>query len=437
MNTDLKELEDGLIVVTPYDGVMRDTAVTDLADLQRSLIAISPELDRLDTERETHLKATKGRFNVFTVLRGAGDETGLHTSWLGFLLNPKERHDCGDLFLKLFLTRLAKGIQLHKDAPFKPSELDKLAGLHSATVSRERRVDKGQLDIWINLPGWGGIVIENKIYAGEQDQQLERYGEFLDGRYKNWLLLYLTRDGCPSKTAEKYIYYRISYREHILDWLDDCLRATYQYVNINQALQQYKDVVYQITGGLPMEKEYMTAIVNLIEKYPAIIKHYQKLGPAIEELRTIKQREFWGAVNKYLKQYDIIIGDRLQGRDSGGYDYWPVKHPSSKETRLWIFLEGQDKKDFFICVWPQKEADSLDKDLTKKMHDALSKLKTHGDFSNARAIIELPETFTDKELGSIIACPDELLKRAEESSKIIQQYVEVARQICPELILKG
>ena len=440
MHADLKELEDGLIAVTDYDGGMREKEATELAELQRSLTLITPELDRLNIEHETHLKATKRRFNVFTVLRGAGEEPGLHTRWLAFLLNPKEHHDCGDLFLKLFLARLAKGVQKHNGDPILQPELDKPAGLQDATVERERRIDEGQLDLLISLPGWGDIVIENKINAHEQERQLERYGKFLYGRnnIQHSLLLYLTLDGVPSQTAGTYTYYRISFRDHILDWLNDCLCATYQYVNINQALQQYRDVVYQNTVGLPMEKEYMTTVVNLIEKYPAIIKYYRELGPAIEELRKMKQRDFWEEVNKHLKQEDIVVGEWGHRDDSGGYDLWPILiagvNPPRDNIRLWIFFER--KTDFFICAWPQKIADDLDPGLTDKIRNALPGLKSGCQFSNSRAAVELPEVFTEQELGCIVAHPDVFINRARESAEIIRQYVRAIGIICPGLIPK-
>ena len=57
------------------------------AEMQRfetSLRSIALELIRIDAEYKIGLKAIKGRFNVFSLLRDAGDESGLHTRWLAY-----------------------------------------------------------------------------------------------------------------------------------------------------------------------------------------------------------------------------------------------------------------------------------------------------------------------------------------------------------------
>ena len=59
---------------------------------------------------------------MFTVLRGSYEETGLHSAWLAYLLNPNAEHDCGGLFLKLFIEILQLGVRRHSDE----SETDKL-----------------------------------------------------------------------------------------------------------------------------------------------------------------------------------------------------------------------------------------------------------------------------------------------------------------------
>ncbi len=374
MDADLWGLEMGLPAVAEYDHGLCAKEEVRLEDLADSLDPVAKELELLNTEHKTHLTATKGRFNVFTVLRSAGDEVGLHTRWLAFLLDPNGTHDCDDTFLKLFLKTLAEGVQPHDDSQgvYLPHGLETASSTSAKMISEEREAE-GQPDIQIDLPLWGGIIVENKIYAGDQRDQLEHYGKILDRKYgksgKHPLLLYLTRDGAKSESANRREYYRISYRKHILKWLEECLRETYQYVNINQAIQQYRNVVCEITGELPLENEYRKKIVKIIEKHPAIIKHYVKLYPAIKELRRINYVTFWEGVNKHLSRDNIRVGEIRTGTDCGGYDYWRISvinEQGQPETGLLtIFFEHE--MYFYICAWPKAEVDKLDRDFTKNM----------------------------------------------------------------------
>lgn len=76
----LQESEKGLAAFDQYDRGTRAEEDASLHKLEGGLDPLARELDRLDTEYQTHLKAIKGRFNVFTVLRGIGEETGLHSA---------------------------------------------------------------------------------------------------------------------------------------------------------------------------------------------------------------------------------------------------------------------------------------------------------------------------------------------------------------------
>ena len=174
------------------------------------------------------------------------------------------------------------------------------------------------MDIVIKADGWGAIVIENKINAEEQPKQIETYADYLK-KYNKFVLLYLTLDGQASKEAGVFEgnYRRISYKDHILPWLDKCLRETYQFVNINQALQQYRQVVQQVTGGITLEKEFMEKVKELVKQHPAIIKHYQNIGNAIEELRNNAYSNYWEAIGKNSNA-DVVEINKM------GRDLWPA-----------------------------------------------------------------------------------------------------------------
>lgn len=447
METDLQELEKALVAVDQYDRDTRDEEDASLRELAEDLDPLVRELDRLDTEYQTHLRATKGNFNLFTALLKPDDEVRLHSRWIEYLLNPKAgRHDCGSLFLKLFLEQLRTASDT-APAVGNPSKLDELTKLNLAVAvaHTEYSFDNGRIDILIEFPGWGAIAIENKIGAGDGEDQIHKYAEYLKQEYtkkgQSALLLYLTPDGRSSATAKGLDQYsRISYSQHILDWLDECLRQTYQYVNINQALQQYRNVVHQISEEvLPLEKLYMEKIMELVERHPAIIKHYAKLGPAIEKLRKKTYAIFWKEVNEHLANNNIRVGEVRTETDSGGYDYWRVSiidEQGQPDTGLLTIFFDRGK-DFYICAWTQADADKLDREFKEKMAARWPDGVLRKGYNNTRACVELPEAFTEKGLSEVVGNPSELRRRATMAAEIIARYVKEAKNICPKLFRSG
>lgn len=278
-------------------------------DLECDVRNVSEGLNRISAKHLAHLKATKGRFNLFTVLWPAHYEVQLHTRYLIHLLNPQDtvdsHHDCDELFLKLFVETLKRVPEhLENKQPNVPPLRDIVASLQNlerASVGSKNTSDFGNLDVLIECPGWGEIVIENKIRHGEEPDQLLRYGQYLQQRTSGHkgLLLYLTLDGKPSETASNTPYYRISYHDHVLPWLEECLRATYMHVNINQALQEYRNVVHELVFNTgPIEASYMNDIKTLVAQYPALIADFGKLSRGIDALRSEYQEKMLQNVAK-------------------------------------------------------------------------------------------------------------------------------------------
>ncbi len=176
MDAQWQELEKGLAAISDYDDLRRSED-EDLEKLKKSLKDIVPELDRLSVEHETHVKSTKGRFNLFTVLLGIGDETRLHSRWLAHLLDPQGAHDCGPLFLRLFVQMLRRGVQQHADDDKLDKQLENF-NFESARTEKEKETQSGRIDILIHSNN-GLIAIENKIWAAEQTCQISRYGDYL------------------------------------------------------------------------------------------------------------------------------------------------------------------------------------------------------------------------------------------------------------------
>ena len=177
-------------------------------------------------------------FNIFNILGLSRSEVRMHSAFLGQLLFPRASHGQGNLFLKAFLEHCAR-----KFTDFPP--LPPLEPAENWLVSTENRTRYGRLDIVIQNPREGFLcVIENKIDADEGHQQLLRYSQWMHDHldvYPYQALCFLTIHGGASRTAESRPYFRISYHEDIVDWLEETLEHI-QAPGVYEIVRQYQAV---------------------------------------------------------------------------------------------------------------------------------------------------------------------------------------------------
>lgn len=180
--------------------------------------ALKPELDNIN-------KSEAEYFNIFRIMKLGHLEVRAHTPVLAHLLDPGGTHAQGALFYKLFIEMILKEKQFQD---YDPSKIE---------VRTEFSTDFGQLDIIIvhnHSRNPYAIVIENKIYAVDQNEQLLRYKKYLDSLKhipaSSKKMIYLKpRQALPSEysvdplTLNEWkktgFLHLISYKEDILSWL--------------------------------------------------------------------------------------------------------------------------------------------------------------------------------------------------------------------------
>jgi hypothetical protein len=167
----------------------------DIKNRLQDLVVHNPELERLESLLD--------RFNIFEAL-GAVHQEVRHSDFLAFLLNPRQNHGLGDLFVKRLLQEAIA--QADFSQPVTPIDLD-IWDLDDIEVRREWQ----SIDILI-LDGLHQLVviIENKIYSGEHNDQLKRYNQVVKQHYPSYrvLGLFLTPEG---EEASDPNYITISY----------------------------------------------------------------------------------------------------------------------------------------------------------------------------------------------------------------------------------
>ena len=181
-------------------------------------------------EREKTMQAEKWKrgenFNVFQVLDLQTNETRLHSALIAELLNPHGSHGLGDTFLKAFIGMMPLDFD-----EFNTKSAEVFVEFYIGEISKDGS-EGGRIDIFIKDNRGKAIIIENKVYAGDQDAQLLRYYKFAEKTYdKAYRLLYLTLEGHePSEFSTKGEkeevkgYHCISYRHNIIPWLEECVQ---------------------------------------------------------------------------------------------------------------------------------------------------------------------------------------------------------------------
>ncbi|NWB98367.1 PD-(D/E)XK nuclease family protein [Pseudomonas gingeri] len=171
-------------------------------------------------------------FNLFSVLRSSSDEVRLHSRFLAFLLDPKATHNQGTALLNLLLKRL--DIQ----------NFD----LENAIVE----VDYRNIDILVRNQSKQAVIIENKIYAGDQDGQLWRYHQRMqvEGNREIWTT-YLTLDGAePTEQSRQDLsVILLSYETEIIAWLKDCIPLIAHEPGVRESIFQYIELLQKLTSS--------------------------------------------------------------------------------------------------------------------------------------------------------------------------------------------
>ncbi|HVX01512.1 MAG TPA: PD-(D/E)XK nuclease family protein, partial [Candidatus Babeliaceae bacterium] len=226
--------------------------------------ALLEQINVLNNKYEKITQLSGESFNVFRILKLHASEVHLHSLFLAELLNPTGTHGYGDIFLKLFIERfkyLDRCFQTH-DAVVK---VEKYIGLIN-----EDRTQGGRIDIVITDKNNQHIIIENKIYAEDQINQLQRYKWYSSLSE----LFYLTLDGRKASEFTKGAlvegndFKLLSYKIDILRWLEVCRKETVTQPIIRETITQYINLIKSLTGQTindTMQEELSTIVLSNLE----------------------------------------------------------------------------------------------------------------------------------------------------------------------------
>ena len=269
-------------------------------------------------KKQQEIAAIRGEnYNLFKVIHMTSNETSVHSAFIADLLNPKGLHGMGDEFLRLFVETIdTHGLDL--DIQGSKVEIEKVIGPRTETTG-------GRLDI-IVYNKEQAIIIENKIYAEDQEAQMLRYHNYAQKQYRGkHLLLYLSLDGLvhdndfttKGQVAENKDFFTISYKEDILNWLYECRQLAVDRPLLREGLSHYINLVKYLTHT-NMSAQAKKEMTDIILKDPTYIKNLNAYAEVIEaskkELTVVFWKELFSKMyDKYREQLRIVhIDDKTK-----------------------------------------------------------------------------------------------------------------------------
>lgn len=332
-----------------------------------------------ETANEKILK-TPGTMNLAEIMNRHHLENQ-HSDIIAFLLNPNEKHhhpEYGTEFLEM----------LKENGLY-------ISGSKIVSVKREDSTDEARrMDLLLTTDENEAIIIENKIYAGDQMNQIRDYVEFVEkefGTTRNIFVVYLTLFGkepaeislskeqlARLKAENRFI--NLSYSKGILSWLGR-LGARPEERELFGAVVQYIDIVKGLTN---QRKE----ILNMNEEISKeLFEEYGKSSRAElrEKLEMIHTFENNISLTLFINFFEDIYneanekaGGKVHLFCDGKFDYenpddWEnavVKNPKNfgvryddekRNQKADIFARDLDsKKTVFAVVAEDKNADFTD-----------------------------------------------------------------------------
>ena len=353
---------------------------------------------------EARKKRGQNDFNPLLCVQKLDDEANMHSGFLYALLNPCGEHYQDDLFLKLFLDSIS---------------LKKWFGdTSNAEVYKEYK----NIDIYITNNN-KHIIIENKIWARDQGTQIERYIEAIakeqslesslessdidsnddmksseiessesetkqvNKAYENIAVLYLTPDAKdPTQQSlgkweiqgdslvnenNQVRYKAISYKEHIIKWLESALNEAGGISNLRMAIECYTDVVKRLTGqkdntmdlqaffNKAENKHFLDIALELVARKDELVKiHFLITTQAIKKIIDDEYKEYRYKIIPTKSHMRALHKDFYTKNMS--FDIYASYDARTELVWFGVALDGYDRKQTSAVIDTLKSVLNID-----------------------------------------------------------------------------
>ena len=224
-------------------------------------------------------------YNMVNVVRKENAEVGMHSNVIYSLIDPNGLHYQDDLFLQIFIRDVLN--------------IDDFGNILSVQAEESTNENR-RVDFTIKSSNYY-IGIEMKIDALDLENQISHYYDDLNEKAskdsnQKVLIYYLTKNGKDASfhSHKEIEYKKISFEKHILQWIENCQKEVRNITNLNEAFENYKDIIKKITNNYEGR-------IKLLENELFNNEEYFKLAKEISEA-------FQKAMPKFKeKQINLII----------------------------------------------------------------------------------------------------------------------------------
>ncbi|BAH76688.1 PD-(D/E)XK nuclease family protein [Solidesulfovibrio magneticus] len=195
---------------------------------------------RLEIIKDANSKLNKFLAPEFNFLKLMYIDENKMSDLIAFLLNPSGSHGQESIFLIKFLERLLEQSRISLDT----SGVKVSRESHTYTIFQNHR----RIDILVEL-GSVLIAIENKLWSGEQDNQLADYSDHLSKLCDNSYIVFLTPSGHNPKTintdqAPSGVTLVVWSYFEVATWLDEC-KAVCNSTRVCFFLDEFKNYILE------------------------------------------------------------------------------------------------------------------------------------------------------------------------------------------------
>ena len=251
------------------------------------------------------------RFNIFSILNVSSNEVRLHSNFIAELLNHKGTHSFRNEFCKLFISQLLPFEKNNIVANFNFEnynvEVEKSTGLINQNYT-----SGGRIDILITDNQKRRIIIENKIFASDQQNQLLRYYNF----DKEGILLYLTLNGnepnewsTNNEIQNNKDFHCISYKTFISKWLEKCIVLSKDKPKVSETISQYLHVIKNYTNQ-NIQNKMTNEIVNLIANNKEFYNSIDEITNSYHIFRQSVNEKFWREIRNKKPNQTILTTEK-------------------------------------------------------------------------------------------------------------------------------
>lgn len=303
-------------------------------------------------------------FNVFNILGIQTNETRTHSAFIAELLNPNGSHGCDSRFLNIFLLHFVE-MFIHSESELDNADVRIELELFIGNKNEEES-EGGRIDIAIFI-GKYLIIIENKIYAKDQKNQLLRYDNYakqLKSRrtIDEYKLFYLTLDGheasIDSTTGNLHAgkdYITLSYSRDIISWLNECKAIAVEKPLVRETIIQYINLLKEITNQDmdTKQQEKMFAVMAEFPEAAASIFH-----SGFTAFRNYVFHNYCSpifAIEAKKRRLVYNESNAISGEKHAGFQF---KKEGRGEFAIVVETETYDK-DFYIGIVYRGQSDDI------------------------------------------------------------------------------